>query len=358
MPPQERGVNPVIKTNRNTDMSIKLDQQLQDLPGLKAQQSGQSWVYALPVGEPIVFWDDEAQAYTEANIQEPWATKLVMNTNRAIQDWAAETPKGMTPYHPPVLREHQMAGWRGGDLLEARLAGSREDSTYGVYLLVDWLEGVWGNIQSGETAHVSIGTLSTYLDSHGREYSPMIQELSITETPRLKNIGAIQDTVSLRLSDALTQGSKIMGNEEIVILLQQIIDRMLAIETALPSMAAQLEALAASAAAPEEIAAGDDLMSGPGPLSPEEDLKMGLDMDKYEMSEDEILEDLLKRKIGLDLAEKVLRVAKNPPKKGVRLNDAPNIKPVVKANTHQARLDQANARGLVGLAAIEAVFGK
>lgn len=341
-----------------------LDRPLQDLPGLVARKSGQSWVYALPVGEPIVFWDDEKMDYVQTNITQPWAEDLVTNTNRAISDWAAETPAGMTPYHPPILREHQLEGWRGGDILETRLAGSQAEKNYGVYLLVDWLPGVWEQIQAGETAHVSIGTLARYVDSKGRDYSPMINELSITETPRLKNIGAIQDTVSLRLSDALTQGVKIMGYEEIMAMLQQIADRLGAVEEGIPALAQQvadIAAMCAEMAVPAVVEAGDGMKK-------DEDLKMGGDMLEDELlmmdpeREDEVLETILERKVGVELCEKIMRLTRSKSKAApsIRLNDAPASKPAPasKLNRPEARLQQARSKGLTGLAAIEAAFGK
>lgn len=338
------------------------DQPPSDAPPARPH-SAESWVFALPVGERILFWDDAAQEYTWTKITLEHAIQLVQNTNRAIQDWAAETPPGLTPYRPPILREHQFEGWRGGDLLEARLAGSPAEGNHGVYLRACWLPAIWDQIQQGSTAHVSIGTLSTYVDSKGRDYSPVIQELSITETPRLKSLGTIQDYASLQLSEALVKGKNTMGYEEIMAMLQSIVDRMAALEEAIPAInqsvvdthaliKAALEGLVEAEAAEAEA---------------EVEMEMGEDMEdaeeadpKVQMSEEEVLAEIL----GVELAEKVqrLRQARGLAKsksKGVRLNDAPAARPSsARRPAAQDRLAQARAKGLTGLAAIEAAFGK
>lgn len=325
--------------------------------GTAPRECPTSWVFALPVGEPLLFWDEEAQDYSWTTVDRAHAEALVANTNRAIQDWAAETPAGRTPYRPPILREHQFEGWRGGDLTEARLAGSQAEGTFGIYLRTSWLPSLWDQIQEGSTAHVSIGTLNKYVDSKGRDYSPCIQELSITETPRLKNLGTIQDTVSLQLSDAIARGSKTMGYEEIMAMLQTVVDRLAALEEGLPALRQEvadvhavcketLSAIADEAIAEEEAVEGEMDLMDPKEEEP-----------KVEMSEEEVLAEIL----GLELAEKVQRLRKikgNGKGQGLRLNDAPSpsVKPAPRRE--QDRLAQARSRGLSGLAAIEAAFGK
>lgn len=164
------------------------------------------WVFALPVGRDVWFWDDERGEYYVKNIELAYAQELVNNTNEALSVWASDTPPSMSPYKIPVLKEHARMGWRGGDIYGARLAG--EGLAYGIYLDVEWLPEVEQAIASGSTAHVSIGTAANYVDYTGRAWGALIDELSITENPRLKNLGTIQDTMALRLSDAVKNGVK------------------------------------------------------------------------------------------------------------------------------------------------------
>lgn len=190
------------------------------------------WVFSLPVGRPVLFWDPEegeAGAYVEKVVDDEWATTVVANTNRALMTWATEAPPGGTPYTLPVLREHNHAGWRGGNVYGAKLAG--EGAWYGIYLDTEWLPGVAEQIDRKETCFVSIGTYGSYLDYAGRDFGPMVEELSITENPRLKNMGSIQDTRALRLSDALApRGAKKMTLEDIAAMIEAQGKRLDAIE--------------------------------------------------------------------------------------------------------------------------------
>lgn len=172
------------------------------------------WVFALPVGRDVWFWDEEQGEYYVKNIAPEYALELVTNTNEALRVWAEDTAPTMTPYKIPVLKEHARMGWRGGDIWGARLAG--EGLAHGIYLDVEWMPEVEEAIAKGSTAHVSIGTAATYVDYAGRAWGAMIDELSITENPRLKNLGTIQDTMSLRLSDAIKGAKKKMEDAEIM----------------------------------------------------------------------------------------------------------------------------------------------
>ena len=163
----------------------------------------ESWVFALPTEREIVVYSDEVEDYVSRFISEEWAAKLVDNTNVAIKSWETDAPENMTSFYPPLIKEHKPDGWRGGDILSAKIGG--EGSRRGVYLQIRWRDDVWSNIENLTTQHISIGTTANYIDSRGRKFDTIIKELSLTEDPRLKDIGTIQDTISLKLADTINK---------------------------------------------------------------------------------------------------------------------------------------------------------
>lgn len=189
------------------------------------------WVFAAPIDCPFCAWDEEEGDYVEVTFTEEMAGRYVASTNAAIDAWAADAAEGgLTRYLPPVLKEHQAGGWRGGSIYGAKVAGI--GATRGIYLDVDFLPSTAADIESGHTNFVSIGTLKHYVDYKGRSWSPLIKELSITEEPRLKNLGTIQDTRGLRLSDALNYGAKKkMDETQILAKLDEIMGRLDALES-------------------------------------------------------------------------------------------------------------------------------
>lgn len=186
------------------------------------------WVFALPIGREITFWDEATSSYVLHTVDEDYGQRLVANTNAALKAWREDSPEGSTPYTLPVLREHRRMGWRGGSIFGSRMAGV--GPRHGVYLDVEWTSEVEKAIADKATNFVSIGTLGVYTDYQGRDFSPMIEELSITENPRLKNMGAIQDTQSLRLSEAVRQGVDTVDEQKILEMLTQIADRLDAVD--------------------------------------------------------------------------------------------------------------------------------
>jgi hypothetical protein len=296
----------------------------------------QTWVFALPVEREIYFWDEAKGDYVSRYVSEKWARGLVDCTNRAIQAWREDAPEGLTPYYPPVRKDHEATAQRYGDIFEAKVEG--EGDKRGVYLLVNWLDWIWDQIQSLGTQHVSIGTVAGYVDYKGRVYESLINELSITDTPRLKDIGTIQDTVSLRLIDVLPpnpnkQGES-MDEQEMIALIDALLKRVEALEAAHAEMIAKME-VKEEAVEVEDMEAGD--------MNPEEDI---VAEDMYEEKEEEIV---------AQLADKIYARAEKvalEKLKGMRLGDAPAGK------APQARkadkLAAAKAQGLTGLAAITA----
>ena len=291
-----------------------------------------SKVFALPIGREIVFWDYDKQEYVTRNISKEYAMRLVEYTNQAIANWIADAPEGLSPTYPPIIEEHEMEGKRFGDILQAELMG--EGDKYGVYLLVDWLDSKWEDIQENKSQHVSIGTLANYVDYKGRNYPAIINELSLVGSPRLKDIGKIQDTLSLRLADAIPQvKGEEMDQAELLALLDAMLKRVEALEAA---MAAFNEKMAKEE--PEvEIEAED---------KKHEDEEVKAEDMPADEKEDEIVAQLADQMIKK--AEKVAMEKL----KGMRLGDAPAAKAPV-AQT-QDKLAAAKAKGLSGLDAIKA----
>lgn len=160
-----------------------------------------SWVFALPTNREFWAWDATKKDYTPRVVTTEQARQLVAETLRALEFWRSIAPANSTPYTPPVLREHVRAGKRCGSIIDIKLSGLLEKR--GVWLLVDWLDATAADIMAYKSQYVSIGTVQTYRDGSGQVFGPIVDELSLTEHPRLRGIGAIQDTLTLRLSDAM-----------------------------------------------------------------------------------------------------------------------------------------------------------
>jgi hypothetical protein len=297
-----------------------------------------SWVFALPVDVEVWAWSPTAQDYLPRLVTEAEAAQLVSETQRALAHWRAVAPAGSTPYTPPILVEHQRAGQRQGGILDARLAGAGDRR--GVYLLADWTEGAWSRVVADMTAHVSIGTVPSYRDGDGETFGPLIDELSLTEHPRLKSIGTIQDTMALRLADALHTGV-LMTPEE---------------------MMAKLEELAAMCAAQQEQI--NALMASKADEAEAEMIGEAMD------AADEGAADEEKKDEGMALADQI--VSKLTPVMTaqieaqlkrhlgtLRLGDvgAPGGQPFPPARTQAERLAEAKRKGLKGAEAAAYALG-
>lgn len=187
-----------------------------------------SWVLALPIGEEVWAWNEARGDYEPRTILEPYAQRLVAETRRALAHWASVALPGTEPYTPPVITEHERSGARLGSLLDAKIAPT--PTGRGVYLLVDWTAEAARDITALKRRHVSIGTLPTYRDGDGAVFAPLIDEMSLTEHPRLKTIGTIQDTLALRLADAPPTRETPMTPEEMMILIEELTTRLAALE--------------------------------------------------------------------------------------------------------------------------------
>lgn len=288
------------------------------------------WVMAAPIGQPFVVWDGDKGSYRQVVFNEVTAGRYVKNTNDAISAWRADAAPGKTAFLPPILREHTAGAWRGGSIHGARIAGGGAE--HGIYLDVEWLPSVAADIEAGHTNFVSIGTEADYTDYKGRKYSPIISELSITEDPRLKNIGAIQDTMSLRLSDALKYGVKKMDEQ-----------KMLELMDALAKIAERLDKIEARQAALEsgkEV----ELELKDGALDP---------VPPVEMADAPKPEDEMAGKLADKLVQRAVKLAESR-LGNLRLNDIPAAQaPVAKLS----RREEGVKRGLKGKALADFTLG-
>lgn len=283
-----------------------------------------TWVFALPVNREIVIYDENVEDYVSKFISEDWAKRLVDNTNVAIKSWESDTPDGLSNYYPPVIKEHKLDGWRGGDIISAKIGGQAD--RHGVYLQIDWRDKTWEQIESLETQHISIGTTSDYTDSRGRKFDTIIKELSLTEDPRLKDIGTIQDTIRLQLAETLNNKVEVeMTPEEMVEALAKLLARIEELEKQVGELKG--EEVVAEEGAEEVIA---------------EELSEDMPKDEDELAVQ--LADKLVAKAAKIAEAKLLKL---------RLNDGPTAPAPKKLDP----LAKAKASGLKGRAAVEAALG-
>lgn len=299
--------------------------------------ANRSWVFALPTNVEIWVWDESKGDYVPRTISTSQAKSIVAETKRALEYWRSINPQGSTPYTPPVLREHERSGARFGSILDAKVSGTLDKR--GIYLLIDWLDATFEDIESFKSQHVSIGIASSYRDGTGEVFGSIIDELSLTEHPRLRGIGSIQDTLSLRLSDAIiSQEEKKMSEEEILALFEQYNEKLQGLLDTMAALKAELDAIKPAEEALVE--ASDEEVK--------EEEEEALEASDEEAKKEEELEALAAK-----LSDKVMARLQ-----GMRLGDRPNApapsgkRPV----TSEDKIKAAKAKGLSGMDAIRASF--
>lgn len=214
-----------------------------------------SWVFALPTNREFWAWDATKKDYTPRVVTTEQARQLVAETLRALEFWRSIAPAGSTPYTPPVLREHERAGRRCGSILDCKLSGLLEKR--GVWLFVDWLDATAADIEAYNSQYVSIGTVQSYRDGSGQVFGPIVDELSLTEHPRLRGIGTIQDTLTLRLSDAM---EVVMTKEEVEAMMAPLMEQLAAQQAVIDELKqAQAEKGAGEGEPPADLADEENL---------------------------------------------------------------------------------------------------
>lgn len=163
-----------------------------DFAGTQFLDDGSSWVFALPIGQPV-FDGKKMRQFSAEQV-----ASLIMQTNAAIAsfDEIAKLSNAQ-PYRFSVLRDHDMRGTSFGTIEEAKLANMNGKS--GAWLRVSWTPEARADIQAGRIRHVSIG-MDEYTNQLGQKFAPVAIELSLTSYPRIQSLGSIQETLGVRLS--------------------------------------------------------------------------------------------------------------------------------------------------------------
>lgn len=292
-----------------------------------------SWVFALPINQEIWVWDESKSDYVPRTISTNQAKQIVAETKRALEYWRSITPSGSTPYTPPVLREHERQGSRYGSILDAKVSGTLE--MRGIYLHIDWLDATYEDIESYKSQHVSIGITPSYRDGTGEVFGSIIDEVSLTEHPRLRGIGSIQDTLSLRLSDVIQTKGDNMSEEEVIALFEQYNAKLQELYDSMIALKAELDAIKPAEDAPVEASDAEE--------KPEEDIEASDAEDEAKKEEE----------LAARLADKLFAHLQ-----GMRLGDRPNApapsgkRPVTPID----KLAAAKQKGLSGMDALKASF--
>lgn len=293
-----------------------------------------SWVFALPVNREFWAWDATKKDYTPRVVTTEQARQLVAETLRALEFWRGLASPGSKPYTPPVLREHVREGRRFGSILDIKLSGLLERR--GVWLFVDWLDATAADIKAYKSQYVSIGTVQSYRDGSGQVFGPIVDELSLTEHPRLRGIGAIQDTLNMRLSDAMEAE---MTKEEIEALMAE---RITPLMDQITAQQATIDELKAALAEKEpEVELTDE------EKKPEAEVEVEL---TDEEKPDEAMETRLADRITEQVTAKLVEQLGNMRLGGHPAAPAPAGKT---PRTVEEKLKAARARGLSGQAAID-----
>lgn len=162
-----------------------------ELEGIKQGSSGkQSWVFALPVDEPI--WNGKKMIQFSMD-----DLKLLQSEFIKINHEFTSLANDETPYRFPVKINHNRgSGSSYGNLVDVKIVKDK-----GLYLSVIWNDETWDDVQANTYKYVSAGIKPEYTTQLGNTFGPMIVELSLTEYPRVQSIGTIQDSLELRLSN-------------------------------------------------------------------------------------------------------------------------------------------------------------
>lgn len=290
----------------------------------------QSWIRVLPIDRPFCYEGDEGLEWV--TVDKNMAASLVGNTNAAILLWKRlAQEKSITAYNPPILRGHKDDGNRFGDVIEVKVG-----SGY-LFCLVDWLDATAEEIEANSARFVSVGLKFNWTDDTGRFWPSIIKEVSLTATPRLKDLGSIQDTLQLTLSEARSDYSE--GEDKM-----EIEARMTALEELNAALLDRIAALEAAHAAMSAAAV-------------EAELKAQEDKDEDKELEDKDKEEEKEKSMGLSEADITrLSSAVVSRLRDVRLGDGrPAQTPQPKFASPEA---EAKAKGLVGDAFLKFVAAK
>lgn len=163
----------------------------------KNMEQNVSWVFAMPLGEFTM--EDNNGEVIQIYLSEALIGQIAHYTNLALAVFVKKAPENSTPYRFPVLIEHEEDGRIYGEILETKL--TEAEGKNGLWVKVAWHKETFKEIEDDKIKFVSVGVSSNYLDEYGNRYPVILTELSLTTFPRMKCIGAIQDTLRLELSE-------------------------------------------------------------------------------------------------------------------------------------------------------------
>jgi len=180
-------MNTVINTNM---MKLNPVWQLSE-PGT----DGKSWVRLFRAGK--LFYAGEPMEVTEGELD-----LIAADTNRLIancEKYASEAGDDRTAWKPPIMAEHESEGGKTfGRITRVKRNGAE------LFGLVQWKGATWEQVLSEDVEFISPHIVGGYQDSKGETYARVLWEASLTTHPKLKDIGRVQDTLSIRLSDNTT----------------------------------------------------------------------------------------------------------------------------------------------------------
>lgn len=159
-------------------------------PDYKGESPLVSWVKLLPEGEEILY-GDERIVFTREYLQ------TLVSQTMALTEHFDKVANGEA-YRMPIWRDHKRSHDRDGSVLAVRLAA--RDGFTGVWAQLERTPDTQREIDAGRVRYVSAGIAEKYVTQDGTEFGPVIREVSLTSDPFLKNIGTIQDTYEVTLS--------------------------------------------------------------------------------------------------------------------------------------------------------------
>lgn len=157
-----------------------------------ADGENESWVRLFRAG-PLVYEGEPMDVDAdELELIASETNRLIANCER----YAAEAGDDRTPWKPPIMAEHKSEGGKTyGRLAELKV---RRDELFG---RAQWKAATWEQVLAEDVEFVSPHVVGAYQDAKGEKYQRVLWETSLTTHPKLKDIGRIQDTMSIRLSD-------------------------------------------------------------------------------------------------------------------------------------------------------------
>jgi|AKVG01.1.fsa_nt_gi phage host-nuclease inhibitor protein Gam len=211
----------------------------------------ESWVRLFRAGSLVYEGEPIEIDRAELELISTETNRLIAN----IEKYAAEAGDDRSAWKPPIMSEHKSEGGKTyGSIQRTKVAN---DELYGLVL---WKADTWEQVLAEEVEFISPHVVGGYQDSKGEKYARVLWETSLTTHPKLKDIGRVQDTLSIRLNDKTITLNEQEG-EQMEELAKEIMARFDALEAKVDAALGTVEAMDDDEeveAMDEEIEAGDD----------------------------------------------------------------------------------------------------